>query len=160
MKSARTVTPAQARERLADACARAEYCTHELREKLRRWRVEPGEAERIVQELVRTRYVDDARYAGAFVRRKAEYARWGRRKIAAALAMKRIDRSVAAEALGEIDPQAYEEALTGVLQAKARMLGDEALTTYDGRTRLFRHAASRGYETDAIARALRRMMAE
>ena len=62
--------------------------------------------------------------------------------------------------LGEIAPQAYEEALTGVLQAKARMLGDEALTTYDGRTRLFRHAASRGYETDAIARVLRRMMAE
>ncbi len=37
-------------------------------------------------------------------------------------------------------------------------MSPDALTTYDGRTRLFRFAASRGFESDAIAAAIRRLM--
>ena len=37
-------------------------------------------------------------------------------------------------------------------------MSPDALTTYDGRTRLFRFAASRGFESDAIAAAIRWLM--
>ncbi|MDE6269815.1 MAG: RecX family transcriptional regulator, partial [Muribaculaceae bacterium] len=159
MRQQRAVTPEQAYERLADACSRAEYCTHELRQKLLRMGVGADDAARVLGRLSRERYVDDGRYARAFVRLKAGYGRWGRRKIAYALAMKRIDRRIVSEAMDEIDPEAYAEALKGLLKAKLRSGGQELLTSYEGRTRLFRYAAGRGYEADAIAAAIKTLMA-
>jgi len=155
LKTPKIISPQQAYERLADACSRAEYCTYELREKLRRWRIAPADAESIVRRLSEERFVDDARYARAFARQKSEYGRWGRRKIACALAAKRIGRAVATEAMNAIDANVYEASLRAVISARARALGPEALTTYEGRTRLFRHAVSRGYETEVIACAIR-----
>lgn len=158
MKASRPLTPEQAYSRIADRCAVAEYCTHEVRERLRRYGVTSAVADTIVDRLVAERYVDDRRYALAYVRQKSEFSRWGRRKIAAALAAKRISRDIAAEALDSIDPENEHTALCALLAAKARSAGSEALTTYEGRTRLFRFAASRGYTTDAIARAIRALM--
>lgn len=160
MKQRTPPTPAQAYERLADACSRAEYCTHELREKLRRMGLAAGDADAIVGRLVAERFADDERFARAFVRQKAEFARWGRRKIAYALALKRIGRATIAEAMTTIDPDSYAAGLRSLLAAKARSNGPDALTTYEGRTRLFRFAASRGFETDAISAALRELMEE
>lgn len=158
MKQRIPPTPDKAYERLADACARAEYCTHELREKMRRMGLAATDAEAVLRRLREGRYVDDARFARAFVRQKAEYARWGRRKIAYALALKRIDRATIADALADIDDEKYASTLHTLLAAKARANGPDALTTYDGRTRLFRFAASRGFESDAIAAAIRKLM--
>ena len=159
MKPRQPVAPEQAYERLADACSRAEYCTHELREKLRRMGVGGADADRVLERLALERYVDDARFARAFVRQKAGYCRWGRRKIAYALARKRIDRATVADALAEIEPDAYAAALRGLLQAKLRSGGADMLQSYEGRTKLFRYAAGRGYEADAIAAAIRSLMA-
>ena len=144
---------------MADQCARAEYCAGEVHERLRRRGVSPTDARAIVERLQRERFIDDERYARAFVRQKSGYSRWGRRKIAAALAVKRVDRGIIAEAMTEISPEAYAEGLRALLAAKARSLGPDALATYDGRTRLFRFAASRGFETSAISAALRALMA-
>lgn len=152
------LTPKEAYEWLADACGRAEYCTHELREKLRRRGVRGAAAEEIVGRLAAERYVDDARYARALVRQKAELSRWGRRKIACALAAKRIDRAVTREALEGVAEEVYAASVRHVLAAKVRQLGDEALTTYEGRTRLFRYAAGRGFLTAEIGAAIREMM--
>ncbi|MDE6160899.1 MAG: RecX family transcriptional regulator [Muribaculaceae bacterium] len=148
-------TPQQAYERMADRCARAEYCSGEVRERLRRQGLSAADALAITERLQRERFIDDGRYARAFVRQKSGYSRWGRRKIAAALAAKRVDRAIIAEAMTEISPEAYAEGLRALLAAKARSHGPDALATYDGRTRLFRFAASRGFETTAIAAALR-----
>lgn len=159
MKPRQPVTPEQAYERLADACSRAEYCSYELREKLRRMGVDTADVARVLERLARERYFDDARFARAFVRQKAGYGRWGRRKIAYALAMKRIDRAIVADALSEIEPDAYADNLRGLLQAKLRSGGADMLQSYEGRTKLFRYAAGRGYEPDAIAAAIRSLMA-
>lgn len=145
-------------DRLANLCSRAEYCTGELRDKLRRMAVAADEADAIIARLQRERYVDDARFAAAFVRQKAGIARWGRRKIAAALRAKRVSEGIAREALGEVADEVYAEALRGLLRAKAASQGADALATYDGRTRLFRFAASRGFLTAEIAEALRAIM--
>lgn len=153
-------TPAQAYERLADLCARAEYSTGELREKLRRMAMAPTDADAIVARLQRERYVDDARFAAAFVRQKATLSRWGRRKIAAALYSKRVARDIAERALDEIPDEVYAEALCGLLRSKAATQGSDALATYEGRTRLFRFAASRGFLTTEITAALRRLLEE
>lgn len=139
--------------RLENLCARSEHCEWELRSKLRTWQIGADDTEAILASLRRGRFYDDSRFAAAFVREKLRYNRWGRRKIALALGAKRIDRSVAQEALDAIEDEEYAEVLLGLMRAKARGIRDG--NSYDGRTKLFRAVASRGFETAMIADFIR-----
>lgn len=144
--------------RLEAACARAEHCSYELREKLRRWGVDRDASERIMASLIKHKFVDDARFARSYVNDKVKFARWGRRKVAMGLAAKRISRDIAAEALDSVDTQLYEENLRHLLLLKAPTLpADADCHSYDGRTRLFRFAVSRGYDVDLAGRLIREL---
>lgn len=144
------VTPAEALERLQSLCARAEHCSWELRVKMRHWGIASDDADRIIASLEKQSFLDDERFARSFVRDRYRRARWGRLKIRAALYAKHVPAWLADEALTEIEDDEYQAGLDSVLAAKARALGDEAMT-FEGRTKLFRHAASRGYELSLIA---------
>ncbi len=156
MRSApKPVEPGRAFERLAELCARSEQCSYDLRQKLRRWLVAEGAAERIMAKLREGKFVDDERFARLYAAQKYQFDRWGRKKIVIGLIAKRIGRDTIREALDEvIDPDIYEENLRTLLRAKMRMLGAEA-DSYDGRTRLFRYGASRGYEPDMVIRLIK-----
>lgn len=153
----RTLTPEKALARLEDLCARSEQATGEAAKKLAAWGISATDARRIIDSLVSRRYIDDRRYCQAFVKDKFRFARWGKRKIYAALSLKRIDRSLIGEALDGIDDDEYLSVLEELIRIKARTIS--GADTYDGRTRLFRFAASRGFEPELISRVLRSMAA-
>ena len=132
-------------QRLEALCARSEQCESEILGKLRRRGLCASDAARVLESLKSRRFVDNARYASAFVRDKYRFMRWGRRKIAYALSAKGVSQADIEAAMDE-----YRTILAGLISARARVMGDEAYT-YEGRTRLFRMAASRGYEADEIA---------
>lgn len=146
------VSPERALERLEDLCARAETSSGEARAKLRTWGVPSTEAEKILTSLIQRRYIDDARFAGAYVRDKYRYSRWGRRKIALSLRAKGIDDDTIAGALDTIDPDEYAAALRSVIMAKIRVAGIPQ--DYDARMRLLRAAVARGYEYDLAKKVL------
>ncbi len=145
----------KALQRLETQCAAKEICTREAYEKLRRWLVSPDDAIKVVDGLVERRFIDDRRFGRAFVRDKAMFARWGRLKIAMALRHKGFGREMIADALDAIDRDAYVETLDSLVAAKSRQLADA--DSYEGRTKIFRFAASRGFETDLIAAAIKRL---
>ena len=58
-------------------------------------------------------------------------------------------------ALAEIDPEDYRQGLLQTIRSKIISLGPEVSATYEGRTKIFRHAASRGFEPEMIAGILR-----
>lgn len=149
----KTVSPEMALSRLETLCARAERCRYELEQKLRAWGISASDRDRILERLERGRYCDDSRFAAAFTRDKALYARWGRRKIEAALRLKRIPSADIAAAAEELDEDEYRSAMLDALAAKARTIkeGD----TYEGRTKLYRFGLSRGYEPSLVAAAIR-----
>lgn len=150
------LTPAAAMERLETLCARSEQCEYDLARKLRGWGLAPGVARQIIEELRSRRYVDDSRFARAWCRDRYRFQRWGRLKIRQSLTARHISTDVISSALAEIDEAEYIDALTAVVKAKARQLGDEA-DTYEGRTKLLRHAASRGYEPALIIDVIKGM---
>ncbi len=139
--------------RAEDLCARSEHCSGEIREKLYKWGIEADDRDKIIASLISRRYIDDARFAEIFARNKMEFSGWGRRKIAAALAQKRIDRHTIALALEQLDQERYEQRLRDIIVSKRRATPDA--DTYEGRTRIFRFAASRGFEPELIAQCLR-----
>lgn len=152
MRPKKPLTPEAAQIRAEELCARAEHSSGEIREKLLKWGIFPGDAERIVSAMIKTRFIDDARFARAYVRDKIEFARWGKRKVALGLYQKKIARDIIKEALDEVDAEKYKAALRVAFASKKRTISEP--DTYEGRTKLFRFAASRGFEPDIIISVL------
>ncbi len=144
--------PEAALVRLEELCARSEQCSNDIRNKLFRWNVEPP-YEPVIDSLVDRGYVSDERFARAFTRDKYRFDRWGRIKIARALAAKRIGRDLINSALEEIDVKEYARNCHSLLQAKIKTLPGDS-DPYIRRQKLLRFAAGRGYEPSLILRLL------
>ena len=138
--------------KLTALCARSEHCAHEMREKMRRWEVEEGTQERVIDYLQEHQYIDEERFCRAFVNDKLTYNRWGRRKVEMALAAKHISRETVQRVLEEVEPTHFEAVLRPLLEAKSRSV--KADSDYERRTKLIRFALSRGFTMDVILKAL------
>lgn len=143
------ITPEMAQLRLEALCAASERSTFELQTKLRTWGLTPADSERIINSLISNRFVDDARFARAFVNDKFRFSGYGRIKIRILLSAKRIDRATIDEAIQSIDPDEYLEKLRHILKVKATHIPD--FNTFEGRTKLFRFGLSRGFESTLVS---------
>ncbi len=139
--------------RLEELCARSEQCSNDLIGKLYRWGVEPP-FDDITESLAERRYLDDLRFAKAFVRDKYRFDRWGRVKIARALAAKRISRADIDEAMQEVDVREYALNCYRLLKSRRKSLGNAGLEENEMRQRLLRFIAQRGYEVSLAVRLL------
>ncbi|MBP5318023.1 MAG: RecX family transcriptional regulator [Paludibacteraceae bacterium] len=132
-------------------CAAAERCKQDVCSKLARASATQEQIDAVLQYLTQHHFLDEARYACAFAHDKLRFAGWGRVKIRYALRMKNVPDAAISEALASIDEEDYQSRLKSILQAKKRTLsGDD----YTVRNKLMRFAASRGFEMDAVVRAL------
>lgn len=146
----KVITPQDALKRAQALCSRAEHCSGEIREKLRKWGINELGSQKIVSLLIQNRFIDDRRYALSFVNDKVYLAHWGRKKVSMALKMKRVDSEIICQVLQDIDERRYEETLVSLLKAKIKS-NPALLDSYEGRTKLFRFALSRGFESSLIA---------
>lgn len=151
----RSITPEEAQTRIEELCSRSEQCSYEIVTKLIRWGISQTDAKTILSKLRKDRYIDDARYARAYVRDKFMFSRWGRHKMALGLMAKRIPRELIDEALDTelADKDRYFSHLTAILQSKARTMPRPI--SFEDRQRLIRFGISRGYETALVVNALR-----
>ena len=138
---------------LAAVCAQAEHCEQEMRDKMKRWGVDTEAQERVVAQLVKERYIDNERYARAFVKDKIRYNKWGRRKVQQALWMKRIDEDIQQSVLDEIDDKEYLNVLVPLLKQKRKTI--KADNDYELNQKLVRFALSRGFDFAIIRQCLK-----
>ncbi len=146
------LTEQQVFQKLSALCARAEHCQWEMLEKMRQWGVDEETQARVMERLVNERYVDDRRYAEAFVRDKVRYNQWGRRKVEQALWLKHIDGDVARQALDAIDDDEYVSMLKPMLAQKRRTT--KAQSDYELNMKLMKWAVGRGFTMDIIRQCL------
>ena len=59
--------------KLQTLCARGEHATYELRQRMEKWGVDQSEQDEIIDSLIANHYVDDSRYAAAFVLDKMKF---------------------------------------------------------------------------------------
>ena len=137
---------------LAALCAQSEHCQHEMLEKMRRWELSDEAQARVMERLVKERYVDDERYARAFVKDKVRYNKWGRRKVEQALWQKHIDEDIRQRVLDEVDDEEYLSVLRPLLQQKRKTT--KAQSDYELNQKLVRFALSRGFTFDIIRQCL------
>ena len=146
------VTEQGAYLQLAQLCARSEHCQHELTEKMRRWGMSDEAQARVMARLVGERYVDDERYARAFVRDKIRYNKWGRRKVEQGLWAKHIDDDIRERVLGEVGDDEYLSVLRPLLQQKQRSV--KADSDYELNQKLVKFALSRGFTYNIIRQCI------
>ena len=148
----KAITEQEAYLQLAALCAQAEHCQQEMRDKMRRWELDETAQNRIVARLVKERYIDDERYARAFVKDKIRYNKWGRRKVQQALWLKHIDSEIEQRVLDEIDEKEYLDVLRPLLKQKRKSI--RAMSDYELRQKLVRFALGRGFGFDIIRQCL------
>ena len=137
---------------LAALCAQAEHCQQEMRDKLKRWGVSADAQDRIVARLVEERFIDDERYARAFVKDKIRYNKWGRRKVQQGLWQKHIDADIQERVLDDVDDSEYLAVLRPLLKQKVKSM--KASNDYERTQKLVRFALSRGFTFDLIRQCL------
>ena len=137
---------------LAALCAQAEHCQWEMLEKMRRWELSDEAQARVMERLVKERYVDDERYARAFVKDKVRYNKWGRRKVEQALWQKRIDEDIRQQVLDEVDNEEYLAVLRPLLKQKRK--STKAQSDYELNQKLMRFAIGRGFTFDIIRQCI------
>lgn len=146
------MTEQQILTKLTSACSKAEHCKEDMRRKMERWEVDEDVQEKVIDYLVKERYIDEERYARYFIRAKKEYNHWGERKIEQALYMKRIPKDIYEPLLKEICNNDFRDILKSLLQNKKRSI--KASSDYELRGKLIRFAMQRGFTYDQIMEAL------
>lgn len=144
----RTRTADEAYAALARLCARAEKSSGDARRLMRTWGVPESEREGVLRRLLNERFIDDSRYAAAFVRDKIALSGWGPYKIRTALAAKGVARETIDEALSECDRAKMDDRLgTMLLRKHAALRGG---TPFERRAKLMRYGLSLGYDYSTV----------
>ncbi len=154
----RTKTPEQALRSLMNRCAKSELSISDARRSLYRWGVEPEAQQQVIDTLLAQRFIDETRFAEAYVREKARLNRWGVHKIRTGLRAKRIPEETIAAALRQLEELDMAGNLESVLRRKLRMT--HAKNPYELRGKLLRYGISQGFEYEAVIDCLDRLVTQ
>jgi len=151
----KATTEAQILHHLAAYCSKFEHSVQEVQQKLNATPLPPEAAERILTYLKAEGFVNDERFARAFVNDHLHIHRWGRIKIAHALTDKGVSTNISQEALATIDETLYTGILYNLLKAKQRTI--QTACNYRKNAQLCRYAYARGFEPEIITNTLKRI---
>lgn len=141
--------------RMMALCSRREYCRADIAAKIAALSQEV-DAQAMIDKLCAERFIDEDRYAAAFVRDKSRLSGWGEMKIRYALQKKGLDKDTIAEAMGQIDEGQQKERLEKMMRARLQSL--KTASPEEKRAKLLRFAVSRGFtyaQADEICKKLK-----
>ena len=126
----------------------------ELRRKLRAKRFERDDIEVAIARLHREKWLDDERFAGAFVRTRAN-KRVGKLRIRRELQVAGVNESTAEQALAEnVDPERERESLEALCARRLRVLvrrhGAEYLDSDEAHAKLTTYLIGHGYDSALV----------
>ena len=147
IKQPKTKTAEQALQSLVRMCARSERSSGDALRLMKRWGVADDAARKVLAKLQAERFIDDARYAEAFVRDKLNLSGWGAYKIKTTLRTKGVSKEIIDEVVAPMIAETdMAERLEDIMRRKMCTL--KYSSAYEAKTKLIRFAASRGYELD------------
>ncbi len=140
----------------AALCSRQEYCCADMRRKHERWGVEQADSEKIMEVLIKDKFIDETRYTRFFVRDKFRFNRWGKQKILWQLKLKKVPRPIIDEALAQISSKEYLETLEELITEKLRQVKQKE--PIKRKAAIVNNAATKGFEYEAIMPIVERLL--
>jgi len=148
MKNQKSYTVNEATKILEHFCAYQERCHKEVEQKLYDLKMIPEAKEKIILHLLQHNFLNEERFAKAFVSGKFSIKKWGRIKIINQLKFKNISEYNIKTALQEIDEDDYIETLGGIAKKKLNLLKES--NTFKKKNKLVTFLLSKGYETELV----------
>ena len=143
----------QVLDKMAKYCAYQERCVKDVTDKLRSFDIPQEAKDEILAYLLDNRFVDNKRFAHAFVRGKINQSGWGLNKIRFHLIQKGIDKEIIEEALGDTDEDTYRQRLMEILKAKAKTV--KAENDFERNRKLAAYAMQKGFEASLVWEVLK-----
>lgn len=132
------------KEKAARYCAIQERSQQQVREKLSHYGVFGEEAEEIIAELISMDFINEERFARAYVRGKFRMKKWGKIKILQGLNRHRISDYCVKKGFEEIDHEEYLFTLQQIYEKYSSSLSEE--NKWVRRNKITRYLISKGYE--------------
>lgn len=179
------MTKEQALNRLTGECSRNEMCSGQVRAKLEKWMaaqkaviLTQPDIEEIIKTLTKEKFIDDARFAGAYIRDRYKFYGWGPRKAEFQMKALGIPVEIIKEAIAA-ESQLAAETLKRIVAAKSAEVkrhseravsnkssgGDYGSFSADGnnmyrvqqqeRAKIVKFALSRGFDYGDIMKLMR-----
>lgn len=142
----------EAKQKIEAFCAYQERCDQEIRKKIKSWGLYGDDVDILISDLIQNNFLNEERFASAFVSGKFRIKRWGRIKIRQHLKQKNISDYSINMGLKEIDEEEYLQNLHDLLETKNRLI--TAKNKWDRLAKLQRYIQSKGYENELVREAL------
>ena len=144
----KTYTVQEATSKLEHYCAYQERCHQEVRQKLITMYMIPEAIDIIIVHLLEQNFLNEERFAKAFVSGKFRIKSWGRRRLIFELKKKDIGKVNINQALAEIEDAEYIEVFNNLAEKKANSIKET--NVYKKRKKLIDYLLYRGWESRLV----------
>jgi len=148
MKNEKTYTVDEATKVLENYCAYQERCHKEVEQKLYDLKMIPEAKEHIILHLMQHNFLNEERFAKAFVRGKFSIKKWGKIKITNELKFKGISAYNIKSGLKEINQEDYLKTIQIVAEKKLKLLKEP--NKYKKSAKLATFLISKGFESELV----------
>jgi regulatory protein len=146
------LTSEQAFQKLRHFCSYQERSHQEVLEKIYSFGIYKSDAEVLVTQLIEENYLNEERFAIAFVGGKFRIKQWGRKKIEYELKQKKVSTYCIKKALKTIDEADYLQTLQSLVNKKWESLKAEQYLNRQAKTMAY--VSQKGFEPSLIAAAI------
>jgi regulatory protein len=134
-------------------CAYQERSQSEIRNKLYEWGLKPWDVEEIISELILTNFLNEERFANAYVSGKFKIKKWGKIKIKQGLKLKQVPEKMITRALNTIDYDDYLKVILETAEKKLPLIHEK--DAYKRKYKLTSYLYSKGFENNLISDVLK-----
>ena len=141
----------EVKQKMARYCAYQERSHYQVEKKLREMGMIPEAVDAIVLFLIKEGFLNEERFARAYVRGKFYQNRWGKQKIIQGLKQHQIHPNLITKALSEIDEVDYKQTIRELIEKKSRLLKGNS---YQAKQKIARYLMQKGYRYEEFGDVL------
>ncbi|MCK9204319.1 MAG: RecX family transcriptional regulator [Bacteroidales bacterium] len=133
-------------------CAYQERCRFEVVQKLKTWGVPRGETDSIMEHLGKEGFINEERFAMAFVRGKFNHNKWGRQKIRYELKGRQIPEKIITLALEGITREEYLDMIRLLIAKKRNEI--KSGKNMELREKIINFVTGKGFEAEIVKQVM------
>lgn len=149
-------TPSQARLKMESWCAYQERSHYEVKEKLYGYGLYSGDVNDILSYLIQNNFLNEERFATAYVSGKFRIKGWGRNKIKQGLKLKKVSEANIRIGLKQIDAEEYDQKLQQLAEKKNRTITEKNILKR--KYKLSAYLVGKGYESDLVNETVKTLL--
>ncbi|WP_299520757.1 regulatory protein RecX [Winogradskyella sp.] len=148
MNLQKTYTVDEAQKVLKNYCAYQERCHKEVKAKLKDMKMIPEAIDKIIVALIEHNYLNEERFAKAFVNGKFRIKKWGRNRLIRELKYREVSKYAINIALKEIDEEEYYLVLDELIKKRIHQVKEN--NSFKKKKKVADYLSYRGWESNLI----------